>query len=313
MATKGTTYVIRPRKKKPAGTALKQRGSRRGAPGRKPAKQRAKHVPWRSIAVAVAIVAAGGLWTWSARGPDVAHAKDKAIDYFATHVHQADPSWLSLFGYMHRRFGIVVPLASGQLADDISAAVGRPEVFQIYRRIEDPRAAVGKLQIAALPTPIDRITASALHCDRIPLPSDWIDVLRKASVSGGYALTHSVLAAEWTVENGCLSRAAVETLRADQIVWLVTFVQRRHDLRSKFDAITDMWVEAVAMLYYVGAGDMVRPEWIEEIVNIQNDDGGWSRNPQDKRSDPHATALALWVLLEQLQPAARRVPWIQQS
>lgn len=267
---------------------------------------------WQTLA-AVVVVAAGGLWMWGARGPDFARAKDRAIEYFRAHVHHADPSWLSLFGYMHRRFGLVVTLASGQPADDISSGVQRPDVFQVYRRIEDPRAAVGKLRIAELPTPIDRITATALHCDRIPLPENWVDVLRKASVAGGYALTHSVLATEWTVENGCLTRADVQALHADQIVWLVTFVQRRHDLRSKFEAITDMWIEAVAMLYYAGAGDMVRPEWVEEIAGLQNDDGGWSRNPQDKRSDPHATALALWVLLEQLQPDTPPVPWIRQS
>jgi hypothetical protein len=131
-------------------------------------------------------------------------------------------------------------------------------------------------------------------------------------VAGGYALTHGVLATEWTVENGCRTRADVEALRTDQIAWLVTFVQRRHDLKDKFDAITDMWIEAVAMLYYIGAGDMARPEWLEEIVRIQNDDGGWSRNPYEGRSDPHATALALWVLLEHLEPDAPRTPWIQQ-
>jgi hypothetical protein len=74
-----------------------------------------------------------------------------------------------------------------------------------------------------------------------------------------------------------------------------------------------LWIEAVAMLYYIGAGDMVRKEWIEEMVRIQNDDGGWSRNPYQKRSDPHTTAVALWVLLEHLPAGAKRTPWIRQS
>jgi hypothetical protein len=279
-------------------------------PPRRPAKRR---FTGRQLAVGVvAVVVAAGWWVQGAREARFEHAKDKAIAYFATRVRKADPSWLSLFSHMRRRFGLVVPLASGRPADDIGAEVRRPEVFQIYRRVEDPQAAVEKWQIAALPTAIDRITATALHCDRIPPPGDWIDVLHKGSAAGGYALTHSVLATEWSVENGCLRRAGVQELQTDQIALLVTLVQRREELRDQFDAITDMWIEAVAMLYYIGAGDMVRREWVEEIVRIQKDDGGWSRNPDEERSNPHATALALWVLLEYSKPDTPRTPWIQQ-
>lgn len=319
MAGKGTTYVLRPRKpKKGVGTVKKK-----GAPGpgarrtpkrgqaRPPARKR--RIPYMQIGIGlVFILAVGGSWAWSNRQARFEHAKDHAIHYFATHVHEADPSWLSLFGYMHRRFGIVATLASGQAAHDIQIGVQRPEVFEIYRRIDDPSAAVDKRKIAALPTAIDRITASALHCDRIPLPDDWVDILRRASVAGGYALTHSVLATEWTVENGCRTRKDVEGLHATQIAWLLTFVQKRHDLADNLDAATDMWIEAIAMLYYVGAGDMIPSEWLEEIVQIQNDDGGWSRSPHEDRSDPHASALALWVLLEHLRPGIPHTTWIRQ-
>jgi hypothetical protein len=139
-----------------------------------------------------------------------------------------------------------------------------------------------------------------------------MELLRGGSATGGYALTQSVLATEWSVENGCVTRAEIQALRAEQIAWLVTLVQRREELSDEFDAITDIWLEAVAMLYYVGASNTVRPEWLEEIVRIQNDDGGWSRSPAERRSDPHATTLALWVLLEHLTPNAPRAPWIRQ-
>jgi hypothetical protein len=283
---------------------------RPAAPAKVPPKRR---IRVRQIAAGVVVVAAAaGLWGWSVQEAGFEGARERALEYFATRVREADPSWLSLFGYMRRRFGLVATLASGRPADDISAEVQRPEVLEIYRRIEDPMASVDKRRIAALPTAIDRITASALHCDRIQLPDDWIDILRKAAIAGGYALTHSALAAEWTVENGCRSRADLESLRADQIVWLMTLINKRHEPHGQSEATTDVWIEAVAMLYYLGAGDMVRREWLEEIVLLQNDDGGWSRSPSDGRSDPHATALALWVLLEHLERDAPRTAWIAQ-
>lgn len=329
VAGKGTTYVIRPRKKA-AGPVVKSKpGGTRPTPGkptspsvRGPSVRRPVRVPkvpatrrarGRQVAAGALVVATvAGLWGWSANAARFERARDRAIDYFATHVQQLDPGWLGMFGYTHRRFGMVATLASGQAAHAASGDAGRPELFEIYRRIDDPLAFVAAHRIAALPTPIDRTTARALHCDRIPLPGDWIEVLRKGSLAGGYALTRSVLATEWSVENGCRSRQDVAALRADQIAWLVTFVSRRHELSEEFEAITDMWIEAVAMLHYIGAGDMVRREWVEELVRIQNDDGGWSRNPYQSRSDPHTTALALWVLLEHLEPDSPPTTWIRQ-
>jgi hypothetical protein len=270
-----------------------------------------RRITGRQIAVAlVVVVVTLGWWVQQRTETRFERAKDKAIDYLAMQV-RADPNWLNLVGYMHRRFGLE-SLASGRPAADLDAKVGRPEVVEVYRRIEDPRAVADERQIAALPTAIDRITASALHCDRITLPRDWMALLRGGSAAGGYALTQSVLATEWSVENGCVPRVEIQGLRAEQIAWLVNFIQRREELRDEFDAITDIWLEAVAMLYYIGAADNVRPEWLEEIVRIQNEDGGWSRSPAEQRSDPHATALALWVLLEHLRPDVPRSPWIQQ-
>jgi hypothetical protein len=239
-------------------------------------------------------------------------SKSKAMNYFATQVRKPDLGWLSLFDYLHRRFGLEVRLASGVFAHTVKDAVGRPEIAAVYRRVVDVHATVTKQQIAALPTAIDRITASALHCDRIPLPDNWIEILDKGSNAGGYGLTHSVLASEWTVENGCRSRAEIAALRQRQIDLLVEFIDHRHQLAGQFDAITDIWIEAVAMLYYVGARDRVKSDWVGEILTTQKADGGWSRNPRDERSDTHATALAIWVLVENLQPNGPPIVWIRQ-
>jgi hypothetical protein len=270
----------------------------------------------RSLFARIAVFVVVGLSSsqaisWATPGR-LEQARGRALNYFATQVRTPDPGWLSLFGYLHRRFGLEARLASGALPHQLKDGVGRPEVFAIYRRIDDPSAAITKQQIADLPTPIDRITATALHCDRIPVPDDWIEILRKGSAAGAYALTHSVVATEWTVENGCRARADVAALQQEQITLLVRFIEQRHELAGRFDAITDMWIEAVDMLYYIGARESVQSAWIDEILALQRDDGGWPRHPRAPRSDPHATALAIWVLLENLQPNAARIPWIRQ-
>jgi len=239
-------------------------------------------------------------------------AKRRAVAYFASAPVAADPGWLSLFGYMHRRFGVVVRNAAGVPLHEVRAAVARPEIHAVYRRIDDPSAAVEKRQIAELPTAIDRITASALHCDRIPLPPEWPQILLNATRAGAYALTHAVLAAEWSVENGCMERSQLAALRGEQETRLVELVKARDQLTGRYDTATDIWIEAVAMLYYSGAGARVEPEWVDSMLALQRPDGGWARGPRATVSDPHATALALWVLLENLEPGAP-IAWIRRS
>lgn len=237
-------------------------------------------------------------------------AIERGRRYFGTHVDVADPSWISLFGYMRRRFGFEVSLASGEKAHAVRGDTARPEMFEVFRRIDDPDAAIAKQTIADLPHVIDRITASALHCDRIDLPDDWIEILGKASRAGGYALTHALLASEWSVENGCVRRERLAALRSEQIGLLVALVERRDELASTYPSVTDLWIEAVVMLYYAGAADAVQPDWIREILTLQHADGGWPRNPSVPRSDAHVSALALWALLEN-DRVPLRTPWIE--
>jgi hypothetical protein len=247
------------------------------------------------------------------RADRLERAQASVLRYFATSVETADPSWLSLFGYMHRRFGVDARLASGAAAHTLRDGVARPEVYAIYRRIDDPDARVDKAAIAALPTAIDRITASALHCDRIPLPPDWVEILARASRAGAYALTHAVLATEWTVENGCRTRQEVTALHAEQVRLLEQLIEQRGSLANQYDSATDLWIEAMAMLDYSRAGDRIRAAWIDDLLSQQRADGGWPRHPRADRSDPHASALALWVVLAQRQPAAPPIRWIAPS
>ena len=81
-------------------------------------------------------------------------------------------------------------------------------------------------------------------------------------------------------------------------------------LAERHAASSDQWIEAISMLYYLGAGSRVRAEWIDDLLAGQRPDGGWPRHPRAALSDPHPTALALWVLLEQLQPDAAAIRWI---
>ncbi len=235
---------------------------------------------------------------------DLKEAVTRAIEFVGRSVGSPDPSWAGLVNYMHRRFRIPLEVRSPSGAGQDSSPMAR-----IFARIDDPAATIPKQEIADLEHVVDRITASALHCDRITLPPNWVEILGKASRAGGYALTHAALASRWTVENGCLDEAAVAGLQSEQIGLLVDFVDKRRQWSARYEAATDMWFEAVVMLYYLDAGSQVRREWIREILKLQRSDGGWARTPREDRSDTHASVLALWALLENRE-VVDKVPWL---
>ncbi len=235
-------------------------------------------------------------------------ARRGAVEYFAREVRTVDPGWANLFGYLHRRFGLELVNAAGAALHEVPMEQERPELAAIFRRLVDPGARVPKRTIAELSTPIDRMTASALHCDRIRLPENWNDVLREATRIGGYALTHAALASQWTLEQGCRPEIEVAVLQERQIEALGALVDGRDTLTV--GNATDLWIEALVMLYYLGAADRIDPAWLEALLDAQRPDGGWPLGPGAKRSDPHPTALALWVLLENLEPDAAPIRWI---
>lgn len=241
----------------------------------------------------------------------LAEARDRAIAWFASDVDEVEAGWSAIFAYLHRRFGVIVTTAEGRTLHDATEGVEPAAMFEVFRRLVDPGATVDVARIAALESPIDRISASAIHCDHIPLPGDWIDILRRASRMGAYALTHAVTAATWSLENGCVSPLQLAALRAEQIHLLQQLIEGREELEKRHAAASDIWIEAVAMLFYADAGHRVRPEWIEAVLALQRPDGGWPLHPRASESDPHTTALALWVVLEVLEPHAPRVPWLR--
>ncbi len=203
-------------------------------------------------------------------------ARDRALTYFATQVHEVDHSWASIFDYLHRRFGLELALASGRPPYGVREGLERPELARIYRRLVDPSARVTKRQIAELGSAIDRMTASALHCDRIPLPTDWLEILGTASQRGAYALTHAAVAARWTLENECLTELALTPLHTEQVELLEGLIEDREALASRHELATDVWIEAIALLYYLDEGTRVRPEWIDAVLAAQRADGGWA-------------------------------------
>lgn len=172
--------------------------------------------------------------------------------------------------------------------------------FQVYGRyfqgrsdFEFPRASVLAF-LDGYRERIDARTAWSMFCRTYALPSDFLDVLGAEIGHGAYRLTHAALQIESVEANGCWRDA--EELRGIKKRAIAAIAD---EIAAHFpDPRTDLFNESVAILYYLGAIDRVRPEFVNRVLETQRADGGWAVAEGRPEPDNHSTILALWALFE---------------
>lgn len=224
----------------------------------------------------------------------------RAVAYLAKGLPRIDPTVPSVLQYLARRFEVDL----GALRDvRFAALVSNDPSFAYYAPMFGEPVRVKSAPHASA------YWTQSIVCKRFPLPANQLTVLQDFSERGGYFLTHAVLAVEWAAEQGCITKSGAWKALADrQAALLVSLAEAEYAKGT-----SDLFLEALAMLYYIGRGDAVRPDWITSVKASQRADGGWSRNPGDRESNGHSTVLALWILLEDAQPGKPLKRWTRQG
>ena|GEM_PF-1549579 len=200
--------------------------------------------------------------------------------------------WLDV---MHRRFGIAEFADALQRYDQVLVEEPALDLY-VFRRIADHDNPLQAEDLQALSFDVDRLTAPALYCDRLGLPADYPAMLARAVSSGGYMLTHALLAWIWIQDNGC------EVPLPDDFI--EDMYRANAALIGDDPVVEDLELEAAAFLYLAGQGALVDDAFVERVIALQNYDGGWlhsSDTPGD--SHWHATTSALLLLLHVRYPA----------
>jgi hypothetical protein len=222
-----------------------------------------------------------------------------AINYIA----QTQESYaLLMLNVIYRQFGITEFKDTLQRYDEILSSCPQPPL-KIFRRIADYNNTVDKTDFNAVVDEIDSVTVPALYADQWTVPDSYPFALINAKNSGGYMMTHALLATIWLQENDCnisLPDNFIETLYYDNAVLTETGLP-----------VTDIKLEAAAFLYEAGQGNLVNPNFAENIIATQNPDGGWSLSSGTPNgSNWHPSVLALMTLLHVAHPAESYPPMI---
>lgn len=232
---------------------------------------------------------------------DVRASVARAIEFLRT---TREPYALLFLNVMHRRFGVEEFADALARYDEVLAE--RPEeapLLRVLRRIADAGNPIDPDDWDHVTKHTDRMLVSALYCDRLGLPDSFADVLAKAVDHGGYPLTHALLSWTWIRENGCELEApdgfvehmcgAVAAIVADAPT-----------------TVNDLKLEAAAFLCLARQSSRVDLRFVQSVVAVQKDDGGWGRldDPDPAKPDEsswHSTILALLLLLHVDFPGGR--------
>jgi hypothetical protein len=215
------------------------------------------------------------------------------------------PYALLLMNVLYRQFCISDFANSLQLYDQIlSTNPDNTLTLQLLRRIADYNNSAQVDSFSAVQDPLNQITIPALYSDRLPLPENYSDMLNEYLNDSGYMMTHALLATIWLQENNCTVPNLPDNFT--QCLYSSTAALITNDT-----TVTDLEVEAAAMLYEAGQGTLVNGNFVQNLINAQNVDGGWSLTSNaTESSNWHTTVLALMVLLYVENPAPSYPPMI---
>ncbi len=226
-------------------------------------------------------------------------AKYSAISYLG---QIQEPYALLLLNVLYRRFGITEFADSLQRYDQILAE--NPEnapLLRIFRRIANYTSEAQPGDFLSVTADVDKLTVPALYSDRSSLPVDYMSELNGAVSSGGYMLTHALLATIWLQDNHCDPGYDFR-----ESVYLASA-----GLIDGDPVVTDLELEAAAFLYMAGQGTLVDAAFVQSAVAVQNLDGGWSSSSgTSESSNWHASVLGLMLLLSVEYPDVSLSPML---
>lgn len=228
----------------------------------------------------------------------------RGLSYLNNNAGQVSPLQWLIVEYLDRKFNLGPTYSFANRHVVVPTEEIDAEDFKIFKRIAEPDQLIDKLPYDKA-APIRKMMMAAAHCDHIPLPLGYDQLLEQNLELGGYNMTHVSFSLERMHENRCsLSEGQDKELRE-------SVATKMAELSRKSDINDELRYEAVAFLINMGRRELVTSDVVDKIVAEQQADGGWKISSDKPSSSDHATVLAVWALLEYSQPGAPKVPVIR--
>lgn len=144
----------------------------------------------------------------------------------------------------------------------------------------------------------------SLHCSNLAYNDSLIEEkLRISETKDNDYLMDLALCYNWAYENKCDS--LILKLKQHKIKDLLV-AKLADNYQRQMGVNTGMALEALAMLYYLGEGKQIKPEWVEAVRKKMDNLIVYGR---DKFDDDRVPVYGYWIILESSR-TPKQVPWI---
>lgn len=229
----------------------------------------------------------------------------KATEHFMDTIHIVHPSDRIFLTYVQRKFSLDPKLGPDQVPIDLYENPRTyPEHLHFLARIAYPNRIVKVApNMQEMDDDVKFMNIYSINCDRMDLPTNFWGMMDKNTKEGGYYTAHTILALAFMKDNGCTLPTEANDLKEQAIEALVK-------IAGDSTVSPDLRYEVTAFLLMDNRHDLVKQEWIDQIIAEQRPDGSWIHEFGDSKDDPHTTLLALWSLLEYARPNTPDEPLI---
>lgn len=220
------------------------------------------------------------LLTDAAGAADYSKQIKKATRYLSQNLHKVDAGMLGPLKLMIRNYGLKLEITEAQMR----IMRRSPDKARLWLSGIEEGFEASELEIRAL-RGIPWLIASAMHCDKYPLPWDFVLKMRQIRERGGIGITRSLFAIYLVESKGCTHNAREIAEEKEILLRDLPEVVQRNPIGY------ELWSECLLALYFADRRSWVTKDLLELLVSEQAEDGSWRHNFHD-------TVKSLWVLLE---------------
>ena len=229
----------------------------------------------------------------------IAESVQKACKYLKMRGAKFDFTLIPITQYLEKKYAI----STGLPYDSLLMGNWQAEMHPLEGLISPKKYKYDAQTAKTFSAELPRLMYLSLYCKNCGLDSNyWAMMHRQSADSMGYGLPHAALSLKWLQEKKCeYADSIFEKVKKQQLFSLKNLVTRQN-------CATDLGIEAVSMLGYLGGKEAIQAEWIEKLLSLQDKNGAWKTDAyiytptqeithNTNQQYDHTTVLALWVLL----------------
>ena len=215
----------------------------------------------------------------------------KGVNFLESKIKELDPNLMGLLMWNNKRLDLGIKIDTGRLFKHYNEY--QLQNIEIIRKDFKTKDEFESYLKDHPQIPIDELMVKAYYCNKFGLDPNFYPQLSALAKGTEYDLAHALFIASLCINNSCGESFQLDSLQN-------TMSKRIQKYLKEDPSMTDINTEFVAFLFYAGKYDLIDRTYLEKIIQLQKEDGGWvgENYNNSKPYELHTTFLSIWVLGE---------------